>query len=252
MKKVEIKLSKPPQFRLRDKNMKIIGLLGGMAWPSTIEYYRIINEMVQVKYGTSHSAKILLWSIDFHEIRQLLPDSTREVDLVLKKELLDFSGTNPDCILICNNTLHENYDAIKSSISLTIPVIHMVDLTISKAEELSIKHILLLATKATMERKYYSSKFDENGIKVSIPSLDERTEIQKIQQCLAAGMKPSKYKNRMSEIMSKYDFCDAVVTACTELPLVVTKDVTGLKILDPMKSSAKKLLNLLQPKMTKF
>jgi aspartate racemase len=215
--------------------MKRIGLLGGTAWPSTIEYYRIINEMAQFHYGSSHSAKILLWSIDYHEIRQSYPDDWRSIDLVLKRELLDFSETKPSCILICNNTLHESYDSIKNSLNLSIPVIHMVDLTIAKAKESNIEHVLLLGTKYTMEKGYYSSKFESLGIKVSIPCIDERIEIQEIQRHLASGEASSPYKEKISQILSNYIHCDAVVAACTELPLVVTEETTTLKILDPMR-----------------
>ena len=215
--------------------MKQIGLLGGTAWPSTIEYYRILNEMTQAHYGESHSAKILLWSIDFHEIRQFLPNDWENINFVLKREMLQFSQKGSDCILICNNTLHKSYDLIKNSLNLATPVIHMADLTVQKAKDNGMKHILLLGTRNTMENGYYLSKFESIGIKTHIPSAIERKKIQEVQQHIANEVNPAVYLNVISELLSNYNTIDAVVPACTELPLIITEKTTDLRILDPMK-----------------
>ena len=102
--------------------MKTIGLLCGASWPSSIEYYKLLNQMAQAHYGGFHSAKLILLNIDYHEIKQHYPNGWDKIPSALKKELKKLNALNPDCILICNNTLHKAYDIIKDEISLNMPL----------------------------------------------------------------------------------------------------------------------------------
>jgi len=215
--------------------MKRIGLLGGTSWPSTIEYYRLLNEEAQAYFGAGHSAKLLLWSIDYFEIKQHYPNGWHEINAVLQRELTSLNALEPDCIVICNNTLHESYDAIKSKLSLDVPVIHMADLTVKYVSDFGCQHVLLLGTQYTMECGYYEDKLVKNGIKVTIPELDDRLSIQSMQQSIAKGDSTQGFAEAFQVILSKHAGCDAIITACTELPLIVTSEITELKIIDPLK-----------------
>jgi len=116
-----------PTNRCGEKfKMKTIGLLGGTSWPSTIEYYRILNRLAQEKLGGYHSANLLLYSIDYHEIKSRYHDGWDEIPILLEKEIHKLVKLGPDCILICNNTLHKAFDEIKTDLNLKIPFHHSV------------------------------------------------------------------------------------------------------------------------------
>ncbi|MBX9578513.1 MAG: aspartate/glutamate racemase family protein [Chthoniobacterales bacterium] len=110
--------------------MKTIGLLGGVSWSSTIIYYKILNELVQERLGGQHSAKILLKSIDYHEIQSAYGKDHDRVAALLEEELRGLIALKPDCILICCNTLHKYYDMIKERLVTNIPVFHALDLVV--------------------------------------------------------------------------------------------------------------------------
>jgi len=213
--------------------MKRIGLLGGTSWPSTIEYYKLLNEKADCHLGCGHSANITLWSIDFFKIKQLFSDRWEEINTIMEDEILSLNHTNPDCILICNNTLHQSYDLIKNRLSIDVPVFHMVDLSVKKAIDLGVKKVLLLGSKFTMNNSYYPSKFIKAGIQVVTPTAKEKDRIQSIQTNLAGGKCSSLYKSEMNEIITRYESCDALLLACTELSMVVTP-LPNTIVLDPM------------------
>ena len=214
--------------------MKQIGLLGGTSWPSTIEYYRLLNQYAQDRYGEGHSARLLLWNIDYYNIKRHYPDGWPAINAVLKEELEAFAKTKPACILICNNTLHEGYDQIKQDLVCDIPVLHMPELTAQALHKAGHKKVLLLGTQYTMEAGYYAQKIEHYGIEVVVPNLQERQAIGSMQRMLATGEVNEKFNVHMQEMLTLYTHCDAIVTACTELPLVITPEITALPIIDPL------------------
>ena len=119
-------------------------MLGGTSWPSTIEYYRILNKMVQERLGGFHSANILLRSIDYHEIKSRYHDGWDEIPRLLEESLKDLESRGPDCIIICNNTLHRAYDMIKAQLNLRIPIIHLVEAVGKEAVAKNIKNYFYL------------------------------------------------------------------------------------------------------------
>jgi aspartate racemase len=221
--------------------MKRIGLLGGTSWPSTINYYKILNQLAQDYYGGYHSAKLLLWNIDYHAIKSRYHDGWDEIPALLKKEIINFSHTNPDCLLICNNTLHEAYDIIAEDLSLSFPSFHIVHCVAEEAKEKKLTKLLLLGTKYTMEHGYYYSKLEDHGLDIVIPSESHRKEIQTIQSSIARGNTVNReQKNKFQKILENYTQIEAIVTACTELPLIVTEDITDILILDPTEIQCQK------------
>ncbi len=214
--------------------MRLIGLLGGTSWPSTIEYYRILNEMVQQRLGGFHSANLLLRSIDYHDIKSCYHDDWDEIPLLLETALKDLAGRDPDCILICNNTLHKAYDLVASRLNLQVPVIHIVDAVGRAASERGFKRLLLLATKFSMEDGFYAERLKRFGCEVTIPSADERDHIQEIQSLLATGQTDARFRDYFRNLLARYTKVDAVILGCTELPLAIGNSEATQPLLNPI------------------
>ena len=214
--------------------MRIIGLLGGTSWPSTIEYYRILNEMVQTRLGGFHSANLLLRSIDYHDIKSRYHDGWDEIPILLEAALRDLDSRGPDCILICNNTLHKAYDLIASQLNLQVPVIHIVEAVGRAASERGLKRLLLLGTKFTMEDGFYAEHLKEFGCDVTIPAAKERDKIQEIQSQLAIGRTERHFRDFFRGLLARYQKVDAVILGCTELPLAVGSTEAFQQLLNPI------------------
>jgi aspartate racemase len=215
--------------------MKQIGLLGGTSWPSTIDYYKLLNQMAAERLGGHHSARILLQSIDYHEIKSRYGARWAEVPPLLKAELDSLAAKKPDCIVICNNTLHKGLDALGYEADVKgVPVIHIVNETGKAAQAAGHKRVLLLGTKFTMEDGYYEGKLENDfALDVETPNETHRNEIQAMQARIAAGENAEQFESSFAALLKYYKSFDAVVLACTELPLVVTERVTTLPILNP-------------------
>ena len=145
--------------------MKTIGLLGGVSWHSTLEYYRLINEMVHQKLGGNNSAKMLIYSFNFHDIRSLHAESEEKLcnRLILEAQNLERGGA--DCLIIGANTMHMFYDNIQNR--LQIPVLHIADATAKQIKAQDIEKAGLLATKYTMEGKFYKERLNQFGIEAA-------------------------------------------------------------------------------------
>jgi aspartate racemase len=220
--------------------MKMIGLLGGTSWPSTIEYYRILNQLAQEKLGGFHSANLVLRSIDYHDIKSCYNDGWDKIPLLLKKEIEACIRFAPDCLLICNNTLHKAFDQIESDLQLSIPVFHIVDAIGRFAQTQNLKHLLLLGTKFTMEDGFYQLRLEEQfNLIVETPNLQERIEIQAIQAQLARGILKQEFRSYFINLIRKYSAVDAVVLACTELPLAIHQGDVGVNVLNSIEYHCK-------------
>lgn len=148
--------------------MKTIGLLGGMSWESTVHYYQIINEEVQRKLGGLHSAKIVLYSVEFSEIEQYQSSGQWEkCGEILGNAARSIEAAGADFILICSNTIHKVAPQIASMIQ--IPIIHIADATADELEKCGIKRVGLLGTKYTMTQDFYKNRLADRGIEVLIP-----------------------------------------------------------------------------------
>lgn len=212
--------------------MKTIGLLGGTSWPSTLDYYATLNRMVGEKLGGFHSAQIILKSIDYHDIKSCYGRDWSKVAPLLEKEIRAALALKPDIFLICNNTLHKALDELQIDFG-AVQLIHMIAETGKEAKAQGYKNLLLLGTKGTMEDGSYARKLESFGAMVGVPDLADRDLIQTLQPKLAAGEDPALYVEQFRAILARYPEYDAVVLACTELPLVVTPAITDLPILNP-------------------
>ncbi len=214
--------------------MKTIGLLGGTSWPSTIEYYRILNQLAQDRLGGFHSASLLLRSIDYHEIKSRYYDRWAEIPALLEREITALARLGPDCLVICNNTLHKAFDGIAAKLALPIPVFHVVEATGRAAQAGNLRRLLLLGTKFTMEDGFYHRGLEAFGLHVETPGEEDRIEIQRIQSRLARGEMTGEFRSVLAALIEKHaDAVDAVVLACTELPLAVRQEDCRIPVLDP-------------------
>ncbi len=214
--------------------MKTIGLLCGTSWPSSIEYYKLLNQMANKHFGGFHSAKLIMLNIDYHGIKQHYPNGWDKIPAALKVELEKLDALNPDCLLICNNTLHKGYDMIKDEIELNNPLFHMLELTALEASKNKYKKLLLLGTKFTMEDDFFKNHLENYGAEVIVPTLEERDEVQAFQTKLSRGIIEDAAKAYFQDLLLKYKNVDAVVLGCTELPLVIKEEDISQKILDPL------------------
>ncbi len=222
--------------------MKTIGLLGGMSWESTVTYYQIINETIKEKLGGLHSARILLYSVDFAEIEkcQYVGDWEKSAD-ILSEAARNLEKAGADFIVIGTNTMHKVAPEIQDRIH--VPVMHIAEATAEVLKENQITKVALLGTKYTMTQDFYKKKLEENGITVLIP--DEKSiEIvnRVIYDELCLGMISSGSREQYLKIIDALALKGAqgVILGCTEIGLLVHQEDTSLPVFDTTQIHARK------------
>jgi len=221
--------------------MKTIGLIGGMSWESSLEYYRIINETVKDKLGGLHSAKIIMYSVDFEEIEILQhQDKWKElVDRMINlAKNLEKSGA--DLVLICSNTMHKMAEQVQESIN--IPLLHIADATAEKIKRQGLKNVGLLGTKFTMEQDFYKDRLRKHGINVIIPSEEERQVVHAvIYNELCLGRIEEFSKKRFKEIIDNLvaNGSEGIILGCTEIPLLIKQEDIPVPLFDTTEIHAK-------------
>ena len=215
-------------------NLKTIGLIGGMSWESTVTYYKIINETVKEKLGGLHSAKCILYSIDFQEIEECQANGNWEKSgEILGEAANNLEKAGADFIVICTNTMHKVVNQIKEKIS--IPILHIAEMTAEKILEKGLKNIALLGTKYTMEQDFYKSKLIEKGINVIIPDKNDIEIINKvIYDELCLGTINSNSKKKFLEIVDKLRSkgAEGIILGCTEIGLLIKNEDTDVPLFD--------------------
>jgi aspartate racemase len=222
--------------------MKTIGLIGGLSWESSKEYYRIINETVNERLGGLHSAKCILYSLDFAESREI--QQTKGWD-GLTKVLIDaaqrLEAAGADIVLICTNTMHKSVPEIQREIH--VPVLHIADATAEKVLGKGLKKVGLLGTKMTMEEDFYKGRIGERfGIDVLVPDKDERDFIERvIFDELCVGKMNASSKKRLKEIVGKLvdNGAEGIILGCTEIPLLIKQEDVNVPVFDTTEIHAK-------------
>ena len=214
--------------------MKTIGLIGGMSWESTVTYYKIINETVKEKLGGLHSAKCILYSVDFQEIEECQANGNWEKSgEILGEAAYNLEKAGADFIVICTNTMHKVVNQIKEKIS--IPILHIAEMTAEKILEKGLKNIALLGTKYTMEQDFYKSKLIEKGINVIIPDKNDIETINEvIYDELCLGTINSNSKKKFLEIVDKLRSkgAEGIILGCTEIGLLIKNEDTDVPLFD--------------------
>ena len=214
--------------------MKTIGLIGGMSWESTVTYYKIINEVIKEKLGGLHSAKCVLYSVDFQEIEECQANGNWEKSgEILGEAAYNLEKAGADFIVICTNTMHKVVNQIKEKIS--IPILHIAEMTAEKILEKGLKNIALLGTKYTMEQDFYKSKLIEKGINVIIPDKNDIETINEvIYDELCLGTINSDSKKKFLEIVDKLRSkgAEGIILGCTEIGLLIKNEDTDVPLFD--------------------
>ena len=230
--------------------MKTIGLLGGMSWESTVTYYQVINETIKKDLGGLHSAKCILYSVDFDEIETYQSrgewDKSAEV-LAQAAQALEKAGA--DYIVICTNTMHKVATEIRRKI--TIPLLHIADTTATELKKSRIKKVGLLGTKYTMQQEFYKKVLQDNDIEVIVPDDADIEVVNRIiygELCLGKITAPSKaaYLRIISELSQQG--AQGIILGCTEIGLLVKQSDTSVPLFDTTLIHAEKAaLNAIAP-----
>lgn len=222
--------------------MKTIGLLGGMSWESTIPYYQIINEEVKKALGGLHSAKIVLYSVEFDEIEKCQSSGDWDKSAqILGNAAKGLEAAGADFILICTNTMHKVAPQIEMMIG--IPIVHIADATADKLEDAGIRKVGLLGTKYTMTQDFYMQKLIDRGFEVVIPDDKDIDVVNNIiygELCLGEIMYDSRKEYQRIIEGLKDKGAEAVILGCTEIGLLIHQDDSVLPIFDTTEIHAKR------------
>jgi aspartate racemase len=227
--------------------MKTIGLIGGMSWESTLEYYRILNETVKERLGGLHSARCLLYSVEFQEIEelQMRGDWDALTGLMIDAaRRLERGGA--ELLLIGANTMHRMADEVQAAVA--IPLVHIADAAAEAVKQRNLKKIGLLGTRYTMEQDFYTRRLaGRHGLEVMIPEAGERDLMQRVlYEELCLGIIKAASKERFVAIMENMigKGAQGIVLGCTEIPLLVGQDDVEVPVFDTTELHARKAVEL--------
>jgi aspartate racemase len=215
--------------------MKTIGLIGGMSWESTVPYYRIVNEAIKARLGGFHSAKVILYSVDFHEVEQLQHAGDWDGSARLMADAarrLEAAGA--DFIVLCTNTMHKVAGAIEAAVS--IPLFHIADPTAQEIKRAGLSKVGLLGTRFTMEQDFYVARLRErHGLEVVVPAERDRGIVHTViydELCLGKVMPASRdeYRRIIRKLVD--DGAQGIILGCTEISLLVGAQDSPVPVFD--------------------
>ncbi|WP_024465487.1 aspartate/glutamate racemase family protein [Treponema pedis] len=230
--------------------MKTIGLIGGMSWESTVPYYEIINKGINKTLGKNHSAKCIVYSVDFQEIEELqYSGDWEQLNKIIIKSGLSLKAAGADFIVLCTNTMHKVVDNFESAVGL--PLIHIADAIGETITKMGIKKIGLLGTIFTMEQDFYKEKLiNKYNLEVVIPNKDNRHIINDIiYKELVKGIINESSKEKYLRIMDtmKNEHIQGIILGCTEIGLLVNQ--YSLPLFDSTKIHAEKAVEVMLNKV---
>lgn len=204
--------------------MKTIGLIGGMSWESTVPYYRQINELIKERLGGLHSAKLVLFSVDFHEIEQLQhAGEWQKAGDILAQAAMALERAGADGLIICTNTMHKVAGQVQAAVAL--PLLHIADPTADAIKAAGFGKVGLLGTRFTMEQDFYRLRLErDHGLEVLIPDEDDREVIHNvIYQELCLGVVRDDSREAYSRVIDRLvaQGAQAIILGCTEISLLI-------------------------------
>lgn len=214
--------------------MKTIGLIGGMSWESTLPYYRLINQTIRAELGALHSARVLLHSVDFHEIEQLQHAGDWDgCGRAMAQAARSLQAGGADFIVLCTNTMHKVAEAITQATPL--PLLHIADATADALAEAGIDRVGLLGTRFTMEQDFYRARLQARGFEVLTPEPEVRGTVHRIiydELCQGVVREDSRaaYRSIMAELVAAG--AQAVILGCTEISLLVGEQDASVPLFD--------------------
>ncbi|MEU8594222.1 aspartate/glutamate racemase family protein [Streptomyces globisporus] len=203
--------------------MRTIGLIGGMSWESTAEYYRLINEYTRDRLGGLHSARCVLYSVDFAEIERLQTEGRwGEAGEVLADAARAVQSAGADMVLICTNTMHKVADTVASAVS--VPLVHLADATADAVRAAGVRKVALLGTAFTMEQDFYRGRLRDRGLDVRVPDAAGRALVHEViygELCLGEVRAASReaYREIIRDLVA--DGAEGVILGCTEIELLI-------------------------------
>ena len=215
--------------------MKTIGMIGGMSWESSLEYYRIINEAVKEQLGDLHSAKSLMYSVDFAEI-ELLQREGRwgEATQIMIEAARAVEAGGADFLIICTNTMHKMADEVQQSIA--IPLLHIADATAEAVKAQGLQRVGLLGTRFTMEQDFYRGRLVEKyGLDVLVPEAADREIVHRViyDELVVGKIEPASKVEYMRIIESLAQAgAEGIILGCTEIGLLVSQSDSRLLLFD--------------------
>jgi aspartate racemase len=214
--------------------MKTIGLIGGLTWLSTLDYYRLLNEMVNEKLGGVEAGKIIVYSVNFAEIKTLTEaDRWDEIELRMREAARKLELAGADCIMIGANTMHKIADQIREAVD--VPIIHIAEETAKTVKQKNISTIALLGTKYTMQLDFYKNKLSQQGIRTLVPVEDDVQYINNsIYNEMGKGVFLPETKTTFLGIIDKLiqQGAEGVILGCTEIPILIKQADCRIPVFD--------------------
>jgi aspartate racemase len=216
-------------------SLKTIGLIGGMSWESTTLYYRQINELVRERLGGLHSAKIVLYSVDFHDVERLMSrEDWDTISAVLARTAQTVEAAGADFLLLCTNTMHKVAAAIESA--ARIPLLHIADATAGEIKKTGLATVGLLGTRFTMEQEFYRERLQSaHGLTILTPDAADRDCIDRVifdELCRGTINAASRdaYRRIIAELVDRG--AQAVILGCTEISLLIQSQDSPVPLFD--------------------
>jgi aspartate racemase len=207
--------------------MRTIGLIGGMSWQSTLEYYRLINEGVQARLGGFHSAELLLYSVDFAPVERMqLEERWDDAGATLAHAATRLERAGAAFLVLATNTMHQVADAVERAVS--VPLLHITDATAAEIARLGLRRVGLLGTRFTMERPFYRERLAQrHGLEVLTPGDDDRALVHRViydELCHGRIAEPSRaqFRRIIGELIARG--AEGIVLGCTEIMLLVGQE----------------------------
>ena len=214
--------------------MKTIGLIGGMSWESTAAYYRSINELVKAQLGGLHSARVVLYSVDFDEIERLqVAGDWDEAGRLLAAAARALAAAGADFLVLCTNTMHRCAEAIETAVS--IPLLHIADATADEIGRGNLRVIGLLGTRFTMEQDFYRGRLQERGFEVIVPEAADRDLVHRViydELCLGSIRAESRDAYRAVIARLVRGGAQGIIFGCTEIGLLVSAADSPVPVFD--------------------
>lgn len=215
--------------------MKIIGLIGGMSWESTVSYYSQINETVKQRLGGLHSARIVLYSVDFHEVEQLQhAGDWPAAGALMAQAARALQAAGADFLVLCTNTMHKVASSIEATVA--IPLLHIADPTAAQIKRAGHSTVGLLGTRFTMEQAFYRDRLVErHGLRVIVPGPEDREIVHRViyeELCLGRVKAASRAEYRRIMASLAAQGAQAIILGCTEISLLVSQQDSEVPLFD--------------------
>jgi aspartate racemase len=206
--------------------MKRIGLIGGLSWESSAEYYRLVNELVRERLGGWHSAECLLFSVDFADVERMQAEGRwDDAGRMLAEAAQVLEAGGADFVVLCTNTMHKVADAITAAVS--VPLLHLADTTAAAVSAAGVTTVGLLGTAFTMEQPFYRDRLADHGLSVLVPPEDDRAVVHRViydELCLGVVSEQSRasYQGIIERLAEAG--AEGVILGCTEIELLIQQE----------------------------